>query len=474
MLDEAFVAHVQCATSHWAKLLQAMGGNLKPGKCYWYLLSYKWIKGRASIKSLHDIRQHKMRIPQPGQTDVNIKLQSPLEASQVLGIWSCPSGDGRTHLQHMLAKGWKWGACISASHLSPWEVWRSFHTQVYPSVSYGIVPPMASCRTVDDAFSSWYYTILPSLGVNRNITTEWRTLPVSYQGLGLPKMSIEKLAASLHYLQKHWGYPSTYGRALRCAFELSQVEIGFEGNFLLRDYAVFGQLATHTWFKVLWEYLDFYGVQLHLESITVPKVSQNERVFMEEIVKLLPTAQWGAVNRVHKFSKVYFMSQILHGDGKTVQSHKVHRHEQPQSTMRFPIEQPTAQDFWLWKSALQLLTSPRLHWSLPSGALLQVPYEKAYWLTNEPRDFLVKVDVNGQKTYYAPMNMVHSMQNRTIYHLIPWRAAHPQCTQVATVITLSETTVKVHSQAKLVEDKEPPPTGLAQAFQSMGSSNVWK
>ena len=59
-----FVDQVQLATYYWAKLLQAMGGNLKPAKCYWYLMSYKFVKGVVLLKPLHDIRHHSVTIPQ--------------------------------------------------------------------------------------------------------------------------------------------------------------------------------------------------------------------------------------------------------------------------------------------------------------------------------------------------------------------------------------------------------------------------
>jgi hypothetical protein len=38
------------------------------------------------------------------------------------------------------------------------------------------------------------FSALPFLGFNRCITTEFRTLPIEYQGIGMKKWSIEKLA----------------------------------------------------------------------------------------------------------------------------------------------------------------------------------------------------------------------------------------------------------------------------------------
>lgn len=73
---------------------------------------------------------------------------------------------------------------------------------------------MTSQQQLDEAFIDWYYTFLPALGVTRSINKGWQTLPLQYQGLGLPVMSIEKLSLSLQYLQKHWGSTTPYGQAL--------------------------------------------------------------------------------------------------------------------------------------------------------------------------------------------------------------------------------------------------------------------
>jgi hypothetical protein len=45
-----FVQQVQYASSYCASLLQATGDHHKHGKCFWYLLSYKFIFGEARLK----------------------------------------------------------------------------------------------------------------------------------------------------------------------------------------------------------------------------------------------------------------------------------------------------------------------------------------------------------------------------------------------------------------------------------------
>ena len=79
-----------------------------------------------------------------------------------------------------------------------------------------------------------------------------------------------------------------YGNALRCIFELIQLETGLEGIFLLRNYYTYECIATHSWFKILWECLDYYKVRLELSDLFVPMVREHEKVVTEEVIRLIP------------------------------------------------------------------------------------------------------------------------------------------------------------------------------------------
>ena len=89
----------------------------------------------------------------------------------------------------------------------------------------------------------------------------------------------------------------------------------------------------HSWFKVLWEYASYYSVILDLQDVQIDPVRERDRVFMEEAVKHLPPSQWESINRVRKYYKIYFMSQLLLSDGMTVDPTKYNIQPQPLSTM---------------------------------------------------------------------------------------------------------------------------------------------
>jgi hypothetical protein len=403
--QEMLVPWVQQATTHWANLLQATGGNLNPAKCYWYLLQYKFEKGEASLTSKRQLLDKHLTIPQPNGSEVEITLKDPTEPSEVLGVLVSPTGDGEPMLQHMVDKGYKWSRRVLNSKLQAKDAWFSFRTQAIMSVKYGLVPLMASWSSIEHTVSKWYYHCLPALGVNRSIGHEWRMLPVEYQGLGLPNLALEKLAESLQLIQHHWSRRTKLGQALRLAFELVQVETGLRGNFLLRNYDTYGRLATHTWFKQLWEMVHHFRVEVVLaDEFIVPPIRENDKVLMEEVLQMLPYHQWVPFNRARKYFQIYFLSHLVMCDGSTVNpsavepSFTTHR----STSMRFPKEQPTDADFDIWKHTIRRLTSPTLTLSPPLGRFLRTCPEYDTWQTNTDRSYIVQQNNDTSYRVYYP------------------------------------------------------------------------
>ena len=128
------------------------------------------------------------------------------------------------------------------------------------------------------------------------------------------------------------------GWILCCAFELSQLDVGLSGNYLLRDYNVYSKLATHSWFKLLWEYAKYYRVKIELDGIDIAPVRERDHVLMNAVTQILPSHQWESFNRARKFFTVYLMLQIILSDGMTVDPEKVQArdHQQSESIMVFP------------------------------------------------------------------------------------------------------------------------------------------
>jgi hypothetical protein len=264
--DEEFLQLVQNATNNWAGLVHATGGLLKPQKCFWYMLVWVWKKGKACLKTLYELPQDPLYIYQQDSTRVPIRLKAISDPEKKLGVYTCQTGDFSYHVAHILTTGSEYVERLGTQRLPARGAWMGTHYQLFPKLIYGATAVTHSLQKLEVAFESIWYKLLPSLCVNRNITKEYRMLPLWFQSLALPNPNIDALSKKIHLLQSHWDTGSTSGRMLHQAYQVFQVKVGLGGNIFSRSFISFGRLATHGFFCYLWELLHRYGVMFCLHS----------------------------------------------------------------------------------------------------------------------------------------------------------------------------------------------------------------
>jgi hypothetical protein len=165
-----------------------------------------------------------------------------------------------------------------------------------------------------------YYKALPHLGFNRHITTEFRTLPSSFQGIGLRHWSIEKLAKDITVLLRHWKSTTTLGQAFQLLYEAFQMEVGLDGNIFTQSFTDFGHLATHSWFKILWQYASQYQVQVifHPQYQLLPTRSNDRPLITLFRLHNYIGPDLSSLCRTRKFYQVHSLADVICADGTTV------------------------------------------------------------------------------------------------------------------------------------------------------------
>jgi hypothetical protein len=196
--DSDFFNDVQRATMDWGGLVQATGGSLKPAKCFWYMMAWKWRKGVPTLKANSELPQTPLHIPQPGEApSVPIPLKPIGSAEKKLGVFTSPSGNFECQLEHITKTGIEWASNMQSSSCPARDAWLGLRYQLFPKISYGLVAVSAPPKQLEKVFQTIYYKALPSLRVNRNITKAFHTLPYKFQGLGLLDPNIEIFALKL-------------------------------------------------------------------------------------------------------------------------------------------------------------------------------------------------------------------------------------------------------------------------------------
>jgi hypothetical protein len=190
MTPEELIEYVQDATTDWGNLSQASGGILKPAKCSVYLMLYKYINGRAQLKSVLDLPPPvtyinegvilfllHITIPQPDGPAVGIATHDVSTASKMLVVHFSPAGNSATHVKHVVQKGLDWADCLQTKPLPCHDTWLSFYLQLFPAISWGLIMVCLTPCVLDTMIQHIYAKALPSHGVKRKIKKQWQTLP---------------------------------------------------------------------------------------------------------------------------------------------------------------------------------------------------------------------------------------------------------------------------------------------------------
>ena len=110
-------------------------------------------------------------------------------------------------------------------------------------------------------------------------------------------------------------------------------------------------------------------------------------------------AQLEILNRVRRYKCVFFKSDILQPDGRTVLPSMMDK-SQGTSNWTFPREKPTGKDIELWQGALQHLTSENLILQQSMGPYINKPHKLTGWYLSSNSLYLYKKSENGTYDTY--------------------------------------------------------------------------
>ena len=278
----------------------------------------------------------------------------------------------------------------------------SHDLMLVPRMRYGIECLLAGPELLSTEMRKVMFKCLPHLGVNCNFKTEFCTLSRTYQGLELVDWPIEKLSADIFVMLQHWDSPGGLGCCLREAYQLLQMETGLEGNIFSHKFAQFGILATHSWMKILWEYLNFLDIDFMLSpSTNIPPVRESDSSIIQALFSLgWKAGRLAAINRVRKFHRVHRLSCITACDGRTIRPSILSR-VPSQSKRNWSLESPSPTDFRLWRTAMQHLSSSTFRFQAPLGRFIGTPHHiEAQWYTDPDRQMLCRAIEDGSFALY--------------------------------------------------------------------------
>jgi hypothetical protein len=116
--NKSFMDDIQKGVNDWGMLVQATGGSLKQSKSFWYLFSWKFVRGKPTIKPETELPLHPLTIPLPDGSSLPIEQKPLHHTAETLGVWKTPLNDPRVGLAKLKKKGLDWVDCFRVRPLS--------------------------------------------------------------------------------------------------------------------------------------------------------------------------------------------------------------------------------------------------------------------------------------------------------------------------------------------------------------------
>ncbi len=150
---------VQSVTNDWAGLVHATGGSLKPQKRFWYMLGWIRKKDKAHCKTLHELPQNPLFIPQPDGTRVLIHLKAISDRGKKLGVYTCPMGNLSYYVAQLLTMRSEYAERLGSWRLPARDAWMGTNYQLFPKLIYGAAAVTHSPQKLEDVFQSMWYKL---------------------------------------------------------------------------------------------------------------------------------------------------------------------------------------------------------------------------------------------------------------------------------------------------------------------------
>ncbi len=230
-------SRLQESVINWGRLLIATGGALKPGKCSYYLISFKWKADGTWVFEDNVIHPDlPIGVPLADGSLVEIEHLPVSSAIKTLGSMTCPTGSSAAALGCMQQQGQEWADRVKSGKLSRRNVWFMMDRQFWPHIGYGICNTSASWDDLDQCLRRIYWQLVPRGGVQRTAAVPLRQLDRGFYGIGCPHPGVECLVAQISKLLVHYGCQSGLGIQMQITMELLLTELGILAQPLQESY----------------------------------------------------------------------------------------------------------------------------------------------------------------------------------------------------------------------------------------------
>jgi hypothetical protein len=408
------IKDLQAAVLTWHAGLHSTGGALKPEKCSWSILAYKFKDGRPQI---HTPKSFPMDIFLPLPSRV-LKLLKRIPASvgiKAVGVIQAMNGKMKPPVNAIKKKADEWADHVKAGWMTRPMAWTCLRTMIWPSLAYPLKVCSMTTTQGDAIIVKLYQALLLELGLQRRFPKLWQHAPRTFQALALPHPYFVQGQEQVSIFQKMGLSQEISSGLIRITTDQAQLEIGRSTPLLQEDFDTWVFLLTPSLWDFCWE----FQIMLEAHHLHAPEIQCDNDIFLMELLEqrfnftgTVPEQQnqWRALNCCRLSLQVLFLSNIASGDGTRIRRDYFHyqgkRARLLSSKWQWPLQKPTKLDWDLWHDVMHQLSSlstGNLDRRFHLGPWLREPHQDRPWRYDPDGGFLYqyKEDLNVWKRYWG-------------------------------------------------------------------------
>ena len=333
------------------------GGAIRPEKCRWYLISYKWTNGMAKLE--YNPRVEAIQIENSNGMHQEIKRLDVREGWKGLGIVVAPSGCWKDHMNYLIKeKILPWNESIKSTYLQRHDVYRAAFTSIFKSIDYTLPATSLSTSQCKDINAKLHKRFLPRIGIDTHMPLIFRYAPKKYQGLGSMNVEVKQFQEKVKIFLTHANTNSQLGQMIKVNLEYMHITIGVNTQIFSLPYSKYKMLCEDGWIQNLWEYTEKYNIKIEGSYIKPNDNRKHDYALMEKIIHddLYTDEDVKSINRCRIYLRVQNLSEIANGNGNSISYCARNHIRNPDQITKYewPYQPyPRKHDWDVWDDALQ-------------------------------------------------------------------------------------------------------------------------
>ncbi len=377
MRRSSAVSNLAILSQEWEKLLFSTGGGINLTKSFWFLMSWTWKDGIATLTESKNSPCSLRLTAGYEREPTEIPRIEPMNTYWTLGAYISPSGSTTETVIQLRKISMNYSSSITGSHLSRQDALYSFLLYFQPKVGFSLPVLSLSEEDCDFIQSPAINAALPKLHINRKTSRAIIFGPQDLGGLGLPHLYPHYGVKKLNLFLGHLRLGDKTVKLIMIGLSHLQLILGISKPFYNEPICKYKPLAPLGWLTSVWELSSKCGLTLIIDNHWLPSIQRNHDFLLMEGFLREPNNKSTIIilNRCRLYLQVLTMSDITSADGRYILPgiKEGHRHNDRKSTLNWPQQaRPPVRDWKVWSRALGFfetrgqLTTPLGEWTNPS------------------------------------------------------------------------------------------------------------